>query len=138
MTVVLDHAQPMSCNAQLEGGTMTFMPPELLVPAKFGMKGSSPMQEADVYAFGSVIFQVCAQDFGHCRLLMLFRSSQAKAHSVGFNGRTWATKRLRATPNQTREYPGYWVFRFTVGFRPTLLGWKYDIATEGCRSCDTP
>jgi len=62
MTVVLDPKQPMSCSAQLEGGTMTFMAPELMVPSKFGFKDSMPTSEADVYAFGLLLFQVCKQD----------------------------------------------------------------------------
>ena len=65
VTMVLDPAQPMSCSAQLEGGTLTFMSPELLVPSKFGMKDSVPTSEGDIYAFGLVIFQVCEQDFGN-------------------------------------------------------------------------
>ena len=66
MTMVFDPAQSMSCSAQLEGGTMAFMSPELLVPSKFGMTNSLPTQEADIYAFGSVIFQVCKQGWRYC------------------------------------------------------------------------
>jgi hypothetical protein len=58
MAMVLDPKQPMSCSAQLEGGTTTFMSPELLVPSMFGVKSSVPTPEADIYAFGLVIFQV--------------------------------------------------------------------------------
>ena len=65
MTMVLDPVQPLSCSAQLEGGTMTFMSPELLVPSKFGMKDSVPTPEGDIYAFGLVTFQVCEQDLGY-------------------------------------------------------------------------
>jgi hypothetical protein len=61
MTTVLDPDQPMSCSAQLEGGTMTFMSPELLQPSKFGRSDSVPTPEGDIYAFGLVIFQVCEQ-----------------------------------------------------------------------------
>jgi len=59
MTMVNDPVNPMSCSAQLEGGTTTFMSPELLVPSKFGMDDSLPTTAADVYAFGLLIFQVC-------------------------------------------------------------------------------
>jgi serine/threonine protein kinase len=59
MTMVLDPNQPMSCSAQLEGGTVPFMSPELLAPLKFGVKSSIPTSQADIYAFGMVIFQVC-------------------------------------------------------------------------------
>ena len=65
MTMVLDPGQPLPCSAQLEGGTMTFMSPELLVPSAFGLQDSVPTPEADVYAFGLLIFQVCEQDRGH-------------------------------------------------------------------------
>jgi hypothetical protein len=65
MAIVLDPVQQMSCSAQLEGGTTTFMSPELLMPSKFGMKDSVPTPEADIYALGLVIFQVCEQDRSH-------------------------------------------------------------------------
>ena len=62
MTIVLNPVQPMSCSTQLEGGTMAFMSPELLVPSKFGMIDSVPTSEGDIYAFGMVIFQVHEQN----------------------------------------------------------------------------
>ena len=65
MTMVLDPGQPMSCSAQLEGGTAMFMSPELLVPSNFGFTESISTPEADIYAFGLVIYQVCEQDHGH-------------------------------------------------------------------------
>jgi len=58
MTMVQDPGQNLSCSAQLEGGTSAFMAPELLVPSKFGLKGSIHTPETDIYAFGLVIFQV--------------------------------------------------------------------------------
>ena len=63
--MVPNPVQPMSCSAQLEGGTMPFMSPELLIPSWFGMKDSVPTPEADIYAFGLVIFQVREQDIGY-------------------------------------------------------------------------
>jgi len=68
MTPVRDPAQPMSCSAQLEGGTMTFMSPELLAPKKFGVENSKSTTQADIYAFGLVIFQVCEWDRGYLPL----------------------------------------------------------------------
>jgi len=62
MTMILDPVRQMACSAQLEGGTTAFMSPELLVPSKFGFQDSVPTPQADVYAFGLVIFQVCDQD----------------------------------------------------------------------------
>jgi len=65
MNIVLDPGRQMGCSAQLEGGTTRFMSPELLVPSGFGLLDSVPTPEADVYAFGLVIFQVCKQDCGY-------------------------------------------------------------------------
>jgi len=65
MTMVLDPDHPMSCSTELEGGTMRFMPPELLGPEKFGMRNSKPTTQGDIYAFGLVIFQVCEEGRGH-------------------------------------------------------------------------
>jgi len=62
MTMVFDPNHPMSCGAKLESGTLAFMPPEIMVPSKFGFTDSVPTPEADIYAFGLVIFQVCEQD----------------------------------------------------------------------------
>ena len=72
MTMVLDPGQKLSCSAQLEGGTMTFMSPELLVPSGFGLQDSIPTPEADVYAFGLLIFQVCEQNRGYLSSSYLF------------------------------------------------------------------
>ena len=58
MTMVLDPHQPMSCSVQSEGGTIAFMPPELLMPSEFDIKNPVPTTEADVFAFGLVILQV--------------------------------------------------------------------------------
>ena len=59
-TMVFDPQNPMSISATLEGGTMTFMAPELLAPFKHGLKSAVPTKEGDVYAFGLVILQVAA------------------------------------------------------------------------------
>ena len=63
-TTVPDPVNPMSCSTQLEGGTRVFMSPELLVPSKFGLKDTIPTPQADIYAFGIVIFQVCGWNCG--------------------------------------------------------------------------
>jgi len=65
MTAVPDPAQPIAHSAQLEGGAMTFMSPELLVPEEFGKTNAAPTPQSDIYAFGLVIFQVCGQDYGY-------------------------------------------------------------------------
>ena len=69
MTMIMDPAKPLSCSVQLEGGTMTFMAPELLEPSKFGLEDSFPTPQADIYAFGLVIFQVGELDC-ECKSLL--------------------------------------------------------------------
>ena len=59
ITIAFDSVQPMSWSMQFEGGTTTFISPELLAPSRFGKRESVPTPEADIYAFGMVIFQVC-------------------------------------------------------------------------------
>ena len=43
-----------------------------LVPSEFGIKGSVPTPEADIYAFGLVIFQVREQNLGYQPLFLLY------------------------------------------------------------------
>jgi len=92
MTMVLDPDHPMSCSTELEGGTMRFMPPELLGPEKFGMKNSKPTTQGDIYAFGLVIFQVCEEVVGIDWSLKLSRSLQVKYHSAVLG--TWGLSTL--------------------------------------------
>ena len=40
------------------GGTRLYMAPELLAPEKFGKKKCRPTQPADIYAFGTVIYEI--------------------------------------------------------------------------------
>jgi len=73
MTMVLDPGQPMSCSVQLEGGTVMFMSPELLGPSKFGFTESILTPEADIFAFGLVIYQVCDHDRGYPLFTYIFQ-----------------------------------------------------------------
>ncbi|KAF9789248.1 kinase-like domain-containing protein, partial [Thelephora terrestris] len=57
-TSVLDTLNPMLSSVTLQGGTLNFMAPELLAPSNYGLTNSVPTREADVYAFGLVMFQV--------------------------------------------------------------------------------
>ena len=70
ITMVLDPRNPMSPSFTLEGGTMSFIAPELFAPSKYGLVGATPTQETDIYAFGSVIFQVLALDCHHLPLFL--------------------------------------------------------------------
>ena len=73
MTMVLDPSQPMSCSAQLQGGTLMFMSPELLMPSKFDSTELVPTPEADIFAFGLVIYQVCDHDRDHSLFTYIFQ-----------------------------------------------------------------
>ena len=90
MTMVLDPVYPLSCSAQLEGGTLMFMSPELLMPTVFDMKDGVPTPEADIYAFGLVIFQVCKLDWRIGGFFnTLSRSLRASSRSVAFDKRSF-------------------------------------------------
>ena len=83
MTMAMDLDHPISCSAQLEGGTLTFMSPELLVPSMFGVKNAFPTPEADVYAYGLVILQVCEEHGGY---LLLAYTPQVLVGEIPFRG----------------------------------------------------
>jgi len=72
MMVVPEPAQPMAHSAELEGGAMTFMSPELLIPDGPGTEAAVPTLQVDIYAFGLVIFQVYyareIMDIGHSNM----------------------------------------------------------------------
>jgi serine/threonine protein kinase len=85
MPMILDPSHPMACSTQIENDTMRFMSPELLVPSESGMRlGLVPTQEADIYAFGLVTFQVCELD---CRYGLLgFYLVQVLTGEIPFRG----------------------------------------------------
>ena len=108
ITMAFDSVQPMSCSMQFEGGTTTFISPELLAPSRFGKRESVPTPEADIYAFGMVIFQVCEQDPG-CDLYIytLSRSLRVRSRSVVFGERSWGSQWFKgcAQTNQRTPHP---------------------------------
>ena len=111
MAMVLDPNQPMSCSVQLEGGTMMFMSPELLIPSKFGVKEAVPTPEADIYAFGHVVFQVREQGCS-CRSFLIICSGPYRRNPVSWSS-AHGSEILGgsgAPPNQTRECLSYRVF----------------------------
>ena len=59
MAIVYDDADGPESTSALGGGTTPFMAPELLSPSMFGKTKCQVSKEADVYAFGMVILQVC-------------------------------------------------------------------------------
>jgi hypothetical protein len=64
--MIHDPSLPMSCSAQINDDTIVFASPELLVSSESGMQiGSVSTQEADIYAFGMVIFQVRGRGYGY-------------------------------------------------------------------------
>ena len=58
MTMVLGPDHSTSVHAVAEGGTFSFMAPELLAPVNFGLESLISTREADVFAFGLVVLQV--------------------------------------------------------------------------------
>ena len=81
LTMVVGTDGPTPCSTQSDG-VAAFMSPELLVPLKFGAKDSVPTMEADIYAFGLVIFQVNERKNEYAMFLILFRSLQAICRSA--------------------------------------------------------
>ena len=79
LTMVVGTNGLTPCSTQSDDGVAAFMSPELLVPFKFGTKDSVPTMEADIYAFGLIIFQVNERNNVYARFLYitLFRSLQA-------------------------------------------------------------
>ena len=66
------------------GGDRTiFMSPELLLPWKYGFTESTLTPEADIYAFGSVIYQVCEHDRGYP---LFFHIVQVLTGELPFSG----------------------------------------------------
>jgi len=70
---------------QWEGGTMTFKSPELM---KFWGEKVVPTPQADIYAFGLVIFQVCWLDHG-CRPFLYMHPLQVLTGENPFRGIPW-------------------------------------------------
>ena len=64
MNVVPDPYKYAACSFESQRGTITFLSPELLVPSMFNLNDSIPSQEADIYAFGLVIFLVSEKHHG--------------------------------------------------------------------------
>ena len=56
LTIVSDQSTVIS--SCIEGGSIPWMSPELLDPAKFGLVESRPTKESDCYALGMVIYEV--------------------------------------------------------------------------------
>ncbi|KAF9789222.1 kinase-like domain-containing protein [Thelephora terrestris] len=98
-TLVLDPLNPMSSSLTLQGGTMAFMAPELLAPSNYGLKNSVPTQEADIYAFGLVLFQVLTgdqpfrtytpQELGYYVSVGIRPDKPANAKEIGISNALW-------------------------------------------------
>ena len=71
LTMVVDPDGPTPCSTQ-SGGVEAFMSPELLVPPSTPVaQDSTPTMEADIYAFGLLIFQVNELNNGYPRFFQL-------------------------------------------------------------------
>ena len=89
----------MPVHAVAEGGTFSFMAPELLIPAKFGFESSVPTREADVFAFGLVVLQVFHVNCPEC----LHRSANLCRFSRG-NHRLITLRSMNAHTQSLRVY----------------------------------
>jgi len=138
MGIIPDPTQPMAHSAQLEGGSMTFLSPELLIPEEFGKKNAVPTQESDVYAFGLVIFQVSERGYEHQLFLctIFTRSLRVKCHSaVSDNRRSHTTYSAENAP-QNRRMPPTSGFPNPCGRSPKTVGiaqWSRDQRLGGSR-----
>lgn len=83
------------------GGTPSYMAPELFDPTKFGKTGSRPTRPADIYAFGMVIYEVLTgsdpfydKKFGQYQLVLHVLAGKrptkpGNARKIGFESGTW-------------------------------------------------
>jgi len=68
------------------------MPPELLVPGVFCKEDAVPTPQADIYAFGLVIYQVCELVYGIGHLMRAFsRSLRDGPHLMLFGNQQLGT-----------------------------------------------
>jgi serine/threonine protein kinase len=123
-TMVFDPQLSMSSSQTVQGGTLTFMAPELLAPSHYNLTSSTPTQEADIYAFGLVILQVIAL---HYLNLLVFLSVQlgpdreVAISSLQAPG-TCVPRFARLPPRTPYECKGYRDFGFLVGAYSEVLG----------------
>lgn len=68
----MDPLRVISRSEEPEDGTITFMSPELLMASVLGVEEPTPTQEADIYAFGLVMFKVWDKDKHHRGLLLTY------------------------------------------------------------------
>jgi len=124
IAAVLDPKQKLSCSAQVSGGTITFMSPELLVPEMYGMKGPKASPQADIYAFGMVIYQVYQQN---CRVSAILiytspRSLRVKFHSLRFKIQLWDIMYFVGSARTNQRTPQPSGFLTRCGASPNAAG----------------
>lgn len=135
MTLDIDHS--MSAHAMVEGGTLLFMAPELLVPAKFGLGSSIPTREADTFAFGLVVLQVLLPIVltDLIGLLTYVGSHRETAISLRHSPRMHRCDRRGCTTRETRGSRGYWTLASCVGSRAGVLGGGQGSTATHPRDC---
>jgi serine/threonine protein kinase len=89
----------MSASADESKGTWSHMAPELLIPGNFGLHDARVSKQADIYAFGVVVYEVLTgyPPFGGkgrwettMRIIKGERPSKPEnAEDIGFGGGTW-------------------------------------------------
>ena len=75
LTIVSDSTLAATTSLSESSGTLRWMSPELLDPARFGAKNGRPTKESDCYALGMVILEVLTGKvpFQRCGSLVVMR-----------------------------------------------------------------
>ena len=130
-TIALDPQNPISSISELEGGTKSFMAPELLAPSRYGLKSAVPTHEGDIYAFGLVVLQVFML---YCRHLPVFldvpSGPDGRATISSYQSPGALVPRLaRCSPGETYGCRGHRDLRLLVEAHSKLLGRRENAKT---------
>ena len=63
LTIISDPKYLLSSSSHTQGGTVRWMSPERIAPARFGFKNSRPTVSSDCYALGMVIYETISGNF---------------------------------------------------------------------------
>ena len=100
----------------------------------FGFTGLIPTVEADVYAFGLVIYQVCDHDRDHSLFTYIFQVLTGRLPFPGLGMAEIAMNVVlgaRPIKPENALQPSGFLIHYGE-FRPTLLGWRDGATTKGC------
>jgi len=140
ITTILEPGRKFLYAAESAGGAMQFMSPELLELSIIDEEQAISTPQADIYAFGSTIFQVCEQDRGHRPFLFTLPSGSYRWGPIpsysGFEGEI--QRASWGAPGETNERPKHRIFRFAMDFCPALLATRGGAAAKDWGCCSAP